>query len=73
MSEKSITINLLRASQLCEKLKISRSSLYSKLNSSSKYYDPIFPKQVRLGINAVGWIESQVDAWIMKKLCTSQV
>lgn len=25
---------------------------------------PTFPKRVRLGPNAVGWLQSEIDAWI---------
>ena len=27
-----------------------------------------FPKRIRLGDNRVGWLESEVDDWIMQKL-----
>lgn len=61
-------LNLLRAIQVCSKLKISRTTLYAKLDKSSKYYDPDFPKQIKLGPGSVGWVEHQVDQWIINKL-----
>ena len=30
----------------------------------SPYYDPDFPKPIRLGKRAVGWRESEVIAWL---------
>ena len=67
MSKHAAPINLLRAPQVCKKLQISRSSLYSKLDPRSKYYDPKFPRQVHLGISTVGWIEYQVEDWICQR------
>ena len=28
----------------------------------------IFPKQIKLGNSAAGWIESEVDAWIAEQI-----
>ncbi|WP_414646929.1 helix-turn-helix transcriptional regulator [Comamonas sp. UBA7528] len=64
----STPLNLLRANQVCSKLRISKTTLYAKLDKSSKYYDPEFPKQIKLGVSSVGWIEQQVDQWITNKL-----
>lgn len=64
----TIPLTLLRAVQVCSKLKISKTTLYAKLDKSSKYYDPKFPKQIQLGPGSVGWVEHQVDQWILNKL-----
>lgn len=64
----STPLTLLRATQVCSKLKISRTTLYAKLDKSSKYYDPDFPKQLKLGHSSVGWVENQIDQWIMSRL-----
>ena len=29
--------------------------------------DGIFPKRIKIGPNATGWIESEIDEWIDKK------
>ncbi|MGG1946819.1 AlpA family transcriptional regulator [Trinickia sp. NRRL B-1857] len=55
---------ILRLKRVREKTGISEASIYNKLNPCSKYYDPSFPKQIRLGAASVGWLESEVDAWI---------
>ena len=59
-------VTVLRMRHLREKLGISRSTIYEKLNPKSPRYDPSFPKPIKLGATAVGWIESEVDLWIMK-------
>jgi len=64
----STPLVLLRAAQVCNKLKISKTTLYAKLDKNSKYYDPDFPRQIKLGASSVGWVEHQVDQWILKKI-----
>lgn len=61
------TQRILRLKRLKEKTGISGSSIYNKLNPRSKYYDETFPKPIRLGLGAVGWIEAEVDAWVTSR------
>ncbi|MBP0635902.1 AlpA family transcriptional regulator [Cupriavidus sp. AcVe19-6a] len=58
---------VLRLKRLKEKTGISGSSIYNKLNPRSKYYDETFPKPIRLGLGAVGWLEVEVDAWLTSR------
>lgn len=55
---------MLRLKQVIERTGLSRSTIYGKLDSKSTQYDPSFPSQVSLGIGAVRWIDSEVNAWI---------
>lgn len=60
---------VLRVKHMKEKLAISVASLYNKMNPRSKYHDATFPLPIRLSAGsgssgAVGWIESEVDAWL---------
>ena len=65
MNQIDITVpRILRLKQLQQLLSISRSTIYDRMNSSSPRYDPDFPKPVKLGGYAVGWIELDVVAWI---------
>jgi prophage regulatory protein len=68
----SHTAKILRLKRLKEKMDMSGSSIYNKLNPRSKYYDEAFPKPVRLGLGAVGWIESEVDAWLESRTNASR-
>ncbi|WP_218569805.1 helix-turn-helix transcriptional regulator [Pseudomonas sp. Hp2] len=45
----------MRLPEVMHRIGMSRSRIYSL---------PGFPKQVRLGRNMSGWVESEVDAWI---------
>ncbi len=40
----------------------SRSSIYQRVADGS------FPRPVSLGARAVGWIESEIEAWISRKI-----
>lgn len=60
---------ILRAKHMKDKLAMSVASLYNKMNPRSKYYDATFPRPIRLSATlgsggAVGWLESEVDAWL---------
>ena len=49
---------VLSARQTVEKAGFSVATLWRKISSAE------FPKPIQLGPNRVGWIESEVDAWI---------
>jgi len=60
-------VQIIRLQKLIETCGLSRSTIYSMLDPKSKRYDPHFPKQLRLGISAVGWLKHEIDAWLLAK------
>ncbi|APE78802.1 TPA: AlpA family phage regulatory protein [Escherichia coli] len=50
-----------------KKMGISRSTIYDWLNPKSPRYDGTFPKQKRLGRQSVGWLESELNEWVMRR------
>lgn len=50
----------------------SRTSTYARMDPKSKYYDPTFPKQIRISANRVVWIESEIDAWLESRVTASR-
>jgi len=66
MKEITAPITVLRMQQLRQKLGISRSSIYEKINPRSPRFDAGFPQPIKLGMSAVGWVESEVDQWILR-------
>jgi prophage regulatory protein len=68
MAEKSRTaLTILRRKQVEARTGLSRSTIYSRLKPNPKRpgdYDPTFPKPVELGAKSVGWVESEVEAWL---------
>jgi len=44
---------------------LARSTVYDRLNLDSPRYDDTFPRPFKIGKSAVGWLESEVDEWIL--------
>ena len=56
---------VIRRRELAETLGISRSTTYLREKPSSPYFDPLFPKSVKLGENrAVGFVFADVLAYL---------
>ncbi|CAM4220337.1 AlpA family phage regulatory protein [Comamonas aquatilis] len=55
---------VIRLKTLLEILGLSRSTVYLRINPQSKYYDPMFPKSIPLGMKAKGWVLEDVHAYI---------
>lgn len=60
-------IKILRLPEVSYLTSLSRSTLYEKMNIKSKRYDPKFPKTIKLGVNAIGWYEHEINQWIESK------
>ena len=66
------TLTVLRRKQVEIRTGLPRSTLYDKINRKSPRYDPTFPTQISLGADAVGWVESEVIAWIESRIRVSR-
>lgn len=55
-------IAILRRKQVEARTGLSRSSIYKKVSERE------FPEPVQLGARAVGWIESEVEAWLLAQV-----
>jgi prophage regulatory protein len=63
----SPTVKILRVVAVAAKLGISRSTIYDWLNPKSDRYDATFPKQRQLGRQSVGWLEEELDQWLLQR------
>lgn len=67
---------IIRRKKLEERTGLSRSTIYSRINPKSPAYDPAFPLPIDLGQGMknppVGWIESEVDAWLQAQVKNSR-
>ncbi len=54
-------LQILRRKQVESRVGLSRSSLYALIAAGA------FPKQIKLSARAVGWRESEIDAWIASR------
>ncbi|HHF0783035.1 TPA: AlpA family transcriptional regulator [Pseudomonas aeruginosa] len=61
---------VLRLKQVQEKTGLARSTIYDRLNPRSARFDNSFPKPFKIGLSAVGWLESGIDEWISKRAST---
>jgi len=64
------SIQILRRKQVEARTGLSRSSIYLRLDEKSEYFDKNFPRPIKLGGSAVGWIESEIQAWL--ELCVQR-
>lgn len=64
------TVKILRLPAVTAKMGIARSTLYDWLNPKSRRYDATFPKQRRLGQQSVGWLEAEIDQWLLARNVT---
>jgi prophage regulatory protein len=55
-------IRILRLPQVCSVTGLGRSMIYQM------EADQRFPKRVRIGTRAVGWLEGEVRAWLQKRI-----
>lgn len=57
-----MTYTILRLPQVKIRVGLSRSSIYLAVSQGK------FPRPVSLGARAVGWLESEVDAWLSQRV-----
>lgn len=53
-----IPTRILRLPEVISRVGLKRASIYSHMSQGS------FPKPIALGPRAVGWVETEIDAWI---------
>lgn len=63
-----ITPAILRRKQLQQYLSVSCSTIYARLDKNSSKFDPRFPRPISLGPRAVGWIKTEVDAYLASRV-----
>jgi prophage regulatory protein len=53
---------ILKLPEVMEKTKLARPSVYRHIKAGT------FPAPINLGERAVGWVESEIDAWIEQRM-----
>jgi len=56
-------IKVIRLDQVQARLGLAKGTIYLKLKEDSS-----FPKPINLGGRAVGWIESEIDEWLVERI-----
>lgn len=68
MQPNNLPTRIVRIRELCSRTGYSRSMVFEKTNPDSKYYDPAFPRRIPLGARAMGFLDSEIDAWIQSRV-----
>lgn len=62
-------LRILRRRDLEQRVGLSRSTIYDKINPNSPRYDASFPRPIHLGGGAaVGWLAHEVDDWLNRQI-----
>ena len=59
---------ILRLVEVIERTGLSRSTIYDRIDPKSPRHDPTFPSKVKIGIEAVGWVESELENWLLSRI-----
>jgi prophage regulatory protein len=62
MAEQVRAPSILRLPAVKERTGLSRSTIYLRSNDGS------FPRPVKLGVRASGWIADEIDAWVADRI-----
>ena len=63
---------LISIKQVVEFVGIGRSTIYQMMDENSPYYDPTFPKKVKITQNRIGWSAYEIHQWIESKLASRE-
>ena len=51
---------------------VGRSTIYEMMDEFSPYYDPTFPKKVKITQNRIGWSAYEINQWIESTLASRE-
>ncbi len=54
--------------QVIEFTGVCRSTIYEMMDEDSPYYDPTFPKKVKITQKRIGWSAWEINQWIESKM-----
>jgi prophage regulatory protein len=60
------SLKILRLPQVCEVTGLCRSMIY-QLEADLR-----FPQRVKIGVRAVGWLDKEVNAWLIRRVALSR-
>lgn len=58
---------IIRLPAVKNKTRLARSTIYLRIKQGT------FPKQVSLGGRSIGWIESEIETWLSKRIEESRI
>jgi prophage regulatory protein len=67
-----MTDRILRRREVEARTGLSKSSIYTKTDPNSPYFDDSFPRPIKLGLRAVGWSEHSISAWLQTRVTAAE-
>lgn len=64
MTKPSSTVRIMRRREVEAAIGLSRATIYDRINPKSVRFDATFPRPIKLGASAVGWIAAEVDQYL---------
>lgn len=61
---------LINIHQVAQFIGVCRSTIYEMMDENSPYYDPTFPKKVKITKHRIGWSAWEINQWIEDKLAS---
>jgi prophage regulatory protein len=55
-------VRILRLREVKTRTGLARSTIYQQMEHGG------FPKQIRLGLRSVGWVEGEIESWIASRI-----
>ena len=55
-------LSILRRKQVEKRTGLSRSTIYLRIQEGT------FPRPIKLGARAVGWLENEIEAWLAERM-----
>lgn len=65
-SHKAFEGRILRLPEVIGRCGIKRGTIYVRMKANS------FPRPIRLGVNSVGWLDSEINAWVEERISQSR-
>ena len=63
---------ILRWPDVQARVGLSKSQVYSLVGQTGPDGRPLFPRPIKLGLKASGWIESEIEEWIREKILAAR-
>ncbi|MCF0264268.1 AlpA family phage regulatory protein [Acinetobacter guillouiae] len=63
---------LINIHQVVQFVGVCRSTIYEMMDENSPYYDPTFPKKVKITQNRIGWSAWEINQWIEGRLASRE-
>lgn len=72
MNSTATNPQVMRRKEVEARTGLARSTIYDRLSKKSPRFDSSFPKPIKIGASAVGWISDEINEWIKSQIAASR-